>query len=576
MIITILRILCFWLVMNGYFMMMKNKTKIKQEFIMPITFSLLIILLFLASLLNILYLVSILIIIGGIWSYAYLDKNHLLNKKFFQEYFNYKTCLLIIVIFIFTLICLNLHLTGYDDFSHWALSVKNLFLYNSLGTFEYNVDTFTAYPPGSSLFIYFFGLMAGKTESMMLVGQFYLGISFLSSIMILFDNRKKLLSSIFFFLVTIFLLVVNVPLNSLMVDSLLGYISLFSLLVAYTYRDDLDSCFLYLLVTSLLLYLVKNSGLYFVALNILIILLIGKKTNNVKKSFKYLISLLLVVLMVFALWQCHLKMVYPSNTGVNSKHSLSIYNLGGNLIVKGPSKIIEIGKLYLKVFIDFGNPIVRYILGINIFISLLAIIFRKYRRNIFKALLFIDFIYLSYYLCLGFMYIFSMPYKEALYLACYNRYMYTIIISIFAIILIIIYQLINNSKYSKYLVLLLSILLIYLISTGHYQILALKDDYETSDYKRVVEIEKSISISQYHNQVKNFYLNNNGYVCTFYTYALRYVYMDSQINAYCAEVDNNTFISGDILIVPDDTYNPFSYISKNDFLQVDDYTYLKK
>ena len=59
--------------------------------------------------------------------------------------------------------------------------------------------------------------------------------------------------------------------------------------------------------------------------------------------------------------------------------------------------------------------------------------YKKYRKNIFKSLLLLDILAFLYYLAVGVMYIVSMPYEEALYLAGFGRYMLTLIITLTAI-----------------------------------------------------------------------------------------------------------------------------------------------
>ncbi|MBE6887120.1 MAG: hypothetical protein E7484_01720 [Ruminococcaceae bacterium] len=44
----------------------------------------------------------------------------------------------------------------YDEFSHWALVVKNMFLYNNFGNLAPTTATFLTYPPAQGLFEYFF------------------------------------------------------------------------------------------------------------------------------------------------------------------------------------------------------------------------------------------------------------------------------------------------------------------------------------------------------------------------------------------------------------------------------------
>lgn len=44
---------------------------------------------------------------------------------------------------------------GNDEFSHWGLVVKNMFIFNRFGNYQYSTDLFPGYPPASALWEYF-------------------------------------------------------------------------------------------------------------------------------------------------------------------------------------------------------------------------------------------------------------------------------------------------------------------------------------------------------------------------------------------------------------------------------------
>ena len=289
----IIGFLLYWISTNGYMMLLVEKFKVKKEFSFTIFAALLIIILFLSSILNMLLITSIIIFIGGFLSYFYLYKNKLLNKDVFKSFFDYKSILFIICVLYFTIICSQLHLMHYDNFSHWALSIKQLFLYNTLDSFKYNVDIFTSYPPGSSLFIYYFGLIFSKNEIAMLIGQAYLNLAFMMPITILFNDKKKVKSCILFIVLVLVFSCINIKLNELLVDTTLGLMGITTFIYTLINRDDYKKCFYGLTLFSILFMLVKNSGIVFVLLNGILFYMVLKHNNKVKEGRKYLILMLM-------------------------------------------------------------------------------------------------------------------------------------------------------------------------------------------------------------------------------------------------------------------------------------------
>lgn len=162
--ISIFKFILFFIIIIGYLMIFDKKLKIKKDFLIPITFIILIIFLYFSSLLNMLRYATPLISIIGIGSYFYLIYKKELTFKYLKEFFDYKYILIFLIMIMVSIRCLSLKIIHYDNFSHWALIVKNLFVNNTLGSFEYNVDLFTSYPPGSALFIYYFGSVVSKLK----------------------------------------------------------------------------------------------------------------------------------------------------------------------------------------------------------------------------------------------------------------------------------------------------------------------------------------------------------------------------------------------------------------------------
>ena len=62
-------------------------------------------------------------------------------------------------------------LTHYDNFSHWALVVKDLLLTGELPGADTSLIPFRDYPPGTSVFIFYICRYLGHSQGMMLLAQ---------------------------------------------------------------------------------------------------------------------------------------------------------------------------------------------------------------------------------------------------------------------------------------------------------------------------------------------------------------------------------------------------------------------
>lgn len=546
----IIGFLLYWFSMNGYYLLMVSKFKVKKEFVFAISASLLIIILFFASILNMLFAFSILILFGGFFTYLYLDRKKLLTKDFLKSFFDYKYFIFMGLILYFTVVGYQLHLTHYDNFSHWALAIKQLFNHNTLSSFKYNIDTFTSYPPGSALFTYYFGLIFSETEEAMIIGHNYLNLAFMSPILALFNDKKKVSSSILFCLLVLCFSIININFNDLLVDTTLGLVGITSFIYAFVNRDDYKKCFKGLTLFSILFVLIKNSGFIFMALNGFLLYLVFKHNGKVKEGIKYIGLMFLITIGIFLIWQSHLGMVYPSDDGYTSRHSVSINNVGRNVLQKGFDKIIEILKIYFNYFIDIKNNVINhYLIIFNLFLVFMAFFYKKNRSVIKKSLLLFNGIFLLYGLALGVMYIVSMPYDEALYLAGFNRYMMTMIIALMAIIIIIVYYHLDNGRKGNVGILItFMIFLGMVILNNDYQYFIGKDGYQDSLIKDALAIKENIDISDYQEHSKVFYLKNKS-SCSFYKYAFKYAYFESNINVVCDKIDVDKYNDNTLIVV---------------------------
>lgn len=537
-------LIAFWLSCFGHMFFLKKKTKLPYIFILPIIFTLIGIIMFLAGILNMMKEVSLVLCLGGVIFFAWsLWKKEIEWKKLLSVNF-----IILMVVFIYiTVVCGRMRLLHYDNFSHWGLIVKTMFIRDGLPNFENAILEFKNYQPGSACFIYYFGLLTGKTEGSMIIAQNYLLVAYMFSLLVFTDGKKKNNKKNYAFkaLVVVcylFFLFGNIEFYNLLVDTLIASMSICSFVVLYYFRDDLKRAFIYSLPISIYLFLVKNTGIVLVCFNCLSLLLIGFKNKQFKKSFVYAVLTGLITVAFFYIWSKHVSYVYGAGS-LASKHSLSTANMLVELRSKGWHGIYEFCVLYVKHFIDFANNLPnKYMIGINILLVIMIALFKKHRKEFGFSLVLCDVIYLLYYGILGVMYLLSMPWGEASYLAGFDRYMLTIIFVIIGIVLITFFNVTEAIKAKSKKPLVLSILMIVLCVWFNF-------DYISNNYKVFLgEQNYEETSAHYFDDILDSDMYTSDEVSYYYIYAPVTSNGDSGYLKYLAKFKLNTY---KVLVVKD-------------------------
>ncbi|MGG3571889.1 hypothetical protein ABES80_05210 [Bacillus gobiensis] len=424
----------------GWGMFIHKKLKINAAFIPLFLFSSITCLVFAAGLLNIMPLMVSLIFYAGILLFVLCI--YLLAKKKYSIKNLLVPSSLVFVLFSVAIVLLlkSLILIHYDNFSHWGLIVKEMFRINGLpdGT---TMISFRNYPPGSAVFIYFIGKIIGYTESHALMAQ---GILIASNIAVLsvFCKWKKishLLLSIV--LSTVLLAVIKNNLYNLLVDTLLGFTALSISIIAYYYRADWKKSMIINTPLMILLTLIKDSGKFFLIINIVLIvwLIYVHYIKGKKPKMKH--SKILVYAMVFMilvplgsnfLWLKYTQKAYPEASYSSNKFAVNIDKVNNN------EKSEEFKETLAPSLIDaaanFNSPLFKSLLLLNTLLVAMAFIIYLWKREkskrLFYLFLFGNLTYVFYLFGLYFMYLFLMPEGEASKLAGFNRYNSSIVIYI--------------------------------------------------------------------------------------------------------------------------------------------------
>ncbi|AVK64610.1 ABC transporter permease [Lactobacillus sp. CBA3606] len=326
-------------------------------------------------------------------------------------------------------------LIHYDNFSHWATIVKFLTYTGHLPGAHDAIISFTSYPPATALFITQFVTFVGFNAGTMLVAQF--GLIWAASYAIfatLRDRTRGLNSMLLCLAIAIsYVFNINIRLNNLLVDYVLAILTMAALVGIFIYRNRprIQAAHVALFSGSLLL--VKNSAAFFVALIAGYYLYTLFTQTPAGPWFKRTIKLsatflgtILVAALPFIWWEIHVHLTFT-----NSKHEISAQAYQSQLSQDGWQGFLKIGQQFVHQIFNLGSLSTQGLLGLNLLlIGAWAII--KYGchhpNNLFKHLGWLDLISLLYYFSLLGMYVFSMPYAEAITLDGFERYMSTVVV----------------------------------------------------------------------------------------------------------------------------------------------------
>ena len=197
----------------------------------------------------------------------------------------------------------------YDEFNHWAVIIKNMFIYNTYGTNPETIVRFNEYPPFTAIFQYLFlAVQKVYREDTVIIAQ---NVLYLSIIIPITKNIKwnksslKILTAIPLIVFMPMLLYKNFFLN-ILVDGILGI--MFAYTIYSAYEDD-SKIFKVLKILSgeIMLCLTKTSGLGLAVLSLIIILvkiIIDRKKDKTefKSNIKSLIVVCIITAVITSMW----------------------------------------------------------------------------------------------------------------------------------------------------------------------------------------------------------------------------------------------------------------------------------
>lgn len=421
---AILMICSFW----GYMMLTWKVIGLQKEFIPGFVFSAVACIIYACGLFGILFAGSIAVMVAGLLAFGkYLidrskkESGYWLSFSLFGFFWS-------IGIFLFCLLLLKSKLTHYDNFSHWAIVVKEMLSTNSFPTAESNLIDFKNYPLGISSFLYYVCSFAGHNQSIMILAQGMLIFSCFYAMFGIVSEKKRFLlyaflglgcASLSFFNITI-------RINNLLVDFLLPIYTLAIFAMVYRYREDARRACISVLPMAGLLTITKSTGIIFSTIGLIFLfynVFVYQKNTSRWRTLILSFFTLSASILPYLGWKWHVNK--------NFNHVENKFDLQNMPKEKTVEQIREITSLFLHSSIDISTRPAFGILVFHIIVMgaiVFNILFLKKKWKIWKVLIILDIVLVLYYIGILGLYIFSMPLDEALWLAGFERYASSIVV----------------------------------------------------------------------------------------------------------------------------------------------------
>ncbi|MDQ0659469.1 hypothetical protein [Paenibacillus sp. W2I17] len=413
----------------GYMQFVRKALSLRWEFIPVFVFSSIACLVFLSGLAGQLFTGSLVILIAGLLLYGGMLFLRLRRGASLRMSFSIFQFSFLAGTFVFLLVLFQNQLTHYDNFSHWAIVLKQMLSTDAFPTPDSNLIDFKNYPLGTSSFIYYVCRFMGHSQSVMLLAQGLLIFSCFYAMFGIVTEKKRFLLYAFLGLglSTLSFFNLTIRITNLLVDFLLPIYALAILAVIYQYRNEIKKACIVVLPLAGLLTIIKSTGIIFAAIGLIFLVYTWLKH---KQKFDWKTALAVVGTICGALipyfgWSWRMATVFQ---GIDNKFDVATSGIQAG---KTPEQMREILWTFLKASTDLTT---RPVIGIVIFqliaiaASVFAIVVLKKKWNLWKALIALDVVLLLYYAGILALYLFSMPLDEAIVLAGFERYASSIVV----------------------------------------------------------------------------------------------------------------------------------------------------
>lgn len=409
----------FLLAVSMYGYMQLISQKVKADFAPAIIYSFIGSAMFLGGIFDIMPLAAKLILYGGIACAVYC-----VYKKYpIKSIITPGTVFFAVMFCVFVYILYGAVFVEQDNFTHWAYAAKILIRNDRFINMSDPYIYFCSYPLGSQSLIYFFCKVLGADSEwfQMLVQDTYM----VAMLLPLFAFAKNIKGYIFSAVSLVLILAGNVGFNELLVDTVLGAAGFGGIAFCVYYRRELKEKIWFTIPVMILLMAVKNSGLFFGAAMIVYMLVYTVKTDRTLPGFGRLIAVGATPFISLFMWQYHVKATFTD--GRIGKHSMTIENFEAIFGDKTAEDIRSILHSFAGEVFSLKNPILYAVIFCALIYLLNRFIFTSDLNRFYSAAVLCFALYIAYEIGMLGMFMLTMPTNEALVLACYDRYLNTIV-----------------------------------------------------------------------------------------------------------------------------------------------------
>lgn len=442
--LTIFKFGLFGLSTLGTFQLIRkiSNDKIDVYFLPSLTIAIQTTILFFAGILNLLPEMStMLYLLGLLGIVTSLRENK--GPKFAKDYFNDGYIILIFIMCIMAISVRGKLFSHYDNFSHWALVVRYMLEVNHYPNFQSSLIAFQEYPLGSSTYIYYFAKMIGTSESVQMLAQLYMIVAAVLPLFSFVGKRSIKIDCIFVAFIN-FVLIYNIRVGDLLVDTLLPVVGICSLLFAKKYCTNVISNLNFMFLSCYLVQIIqiKNSGVFFVLVTIIACFSYHwKSERNFTNMYSALFPFISLVL-----WHKHCEYVFLK--AAVSKHAMTFEKFQSVFGKKTAEDINVIVSSWFKL--STTNTNIWMLFGFLVLIGCFIWFFGKnYWPEFKKSFVFSVILYICYQIGMLGMYLFSMPSGEATRLASSIRYLKTIILAILMLNMVLAIRTISDCSMKK-------------------------------------------------------------------------------------------------------------------------------
>lgn len=372
---------------------------------------------------------------------------HVVTGKFpIRRFFSW-SIFAVVIFYIFSMMYnYNVIIAESDEFSHWALAVKDMFYSNQLFSHEGTTVTFTRYPPFMALIQYYF-MYINQVFSVRFLYIAYQLSGFCLLIVwagkYLEDKRNGAFQKVLLILMTVAFPLILYPryYSLIMIDGFLGI--LFAYILYCYFFGELDRFNSIRITLGLMaLVLTKEMGVVLAGLACLIFMIcrgMEKGKDCLKDEIK-LVGMGLAAFGAFVSWQMYCRINMPNTVEKSFASATQMISTGANKLTdNGQSEfVISVILNGIKQIFDnikvgpFSFALILCILPLIVY----CVGCQNKRGYHFKAAAVLSIGGFIYFTCLLFLYVTVFPRKDALSAASLDRYLFSYLAGLLLLVMV--------------------------------------------------------------------------------------------------------------------------------------------